>query len=169
MHDVTSENIYEIRMKIREEADLYSPLDPDQEAFSDDVIAYLERKYNERANFRDKPVIHIISEKTVNAERVNRNFKAYMRKETELLTKEQKRASLRQARLFVIGILFIAVWLVFALNTDNIFVEVLSIIGSFSVWEAADIWIVEKPGIRIRKRMIKGLSETEIRFSVSKK
>lgn len=35
-----------IKLKIHEESDLFSELDPDQELISDDVQAYLTRKFN---------------------------------------------------------------------------------------------------------------------------
>lgn len=59
---------------------------------------------------------------------------------------------------------FIAAWL-FTASSDRIFVEVLSIIGSFAVYEAANIWISEKPHIRLVKYRLKKLENTEIRFT----
>lgn len=166
MNKITHGNVYEIKIRIKEESDLYNPLDPDQETLSDDVTSYLEQKFSEQANIHGKPEVHFLSEKTVDEERVRRNFQTYIQREMDLLTKSQRRASVKQARLFLIGLLFIAVWLLIAVNTDNIVAEVLSIIGSFAVWEASDIWIVEAPEMRMKKRILKRLSETEIIFSV---
>ena len=59
---------------------------------------------------------------------------------------------------------FIAAWL-FTASSDRIFVEVLSIIGSFAVYEAANIWISDKPHIRLVKYRLKKLENTEIRFT----
>ena len=35
----------EIKLRIHEESDLFSPLDPDQQILSEDVISYLHTKY----------------------------------------------------------------------------------------------------------------------------
>jgi hypothetical protein len=41
---------------------------------------------------------------------------------------------------------------------------VLSTIGAFSMWEAASIWIIQNPKLRMRKRAISRLKE---RFTLS--
>ena len=154
----------EIKLKIRSEADLYNPLDPDQVMLSDAVTGYIIRKYQEM-NHTEEFCLHIISDEPVNEDRVRENIRTHMRHEQEIGSRELKLSTGRQIRLFVIGIAFISVWLFAAANTGNIAAEVLSIIGSFAVWEAADIWIAEKPHIRLRKMKLKILEKTEIRFS----
>lgn len=162
---MSENNSYVISIRIHEESDLYHPLDPDQKLLSDDVISYLERKYGEDSQIGRKMVIQIISDQPVNEENVRSCFHAYVDQESNSLVKEQHRIRIRQLRLFLIGIFFIAIWLYFSMKKENIFVEVLSIIGSFAVWEAADIWIVESPELRIRKRRTDRLHDTEIRFA----
>ena len=57
----------EIKLKIHEEADLFSPLDPDQIHLSDDVISYLNRNYILMyKNKKGKYAIHIFSDTPVN-------------------------------------------------------------------------------------------------------
>lgn len=41
-------------------------------------------------------------------------------------------------------------------------VELISIVGSFAVWEAANIWIVENPRTRLAKKTLKKLNSTKI-------
>ncbi len=51
--------------------------------------------------------------------------------------------------LSIIGIALISLYLFCALKLeDSIFLEVLSIIGSFAVWEAADRFLIERTAIR---------------------
>ena len=57
-----TQDICEIRIRIHNEADLYNPLDPDQELLSDDVIDYIQRKYDEDRELGDRLVIHIVSD-----------------------------------------------------------------------------------------------------------
>ena len=67
----------------------------------------------------------------------------------------------------MIGIAFIAVWLVLSAFTGTVIAEVLSIIGSFAVWEAANIWIIDRPEMRLTRMRLKKLMETEVIFTKS--
>ena len=58
-------------------------------------------------------------------------------------------------------------WLVAERFTKQLFLEVLFIIGSFAVWEAANIWIVEKPRRHMERTKVRKLMDTEIRFTVA--
>ncbi len=63
-------NTEEIKLRIHEESDLFSPLDPDQRILSDEVISYLSRNYQtmyqkyltKNGNY----VLHIFSDTPVN-------------------------------------------------------------------------------------------------------
>ena len=157
---------FEIKIKIHEEADLYNPLDPEGSELSDEVISYMVRKYQEKGR-KEKHIIHIISDEPVDEEKVRNSFLAYSTKEEMIFGNERNRITLKQLTLFVIGILFISLWLFASSRTENLLVEILSIIGSFALWEAADIWIVEKPVMRIEEKRLKKLMQAEVEFSVT--
>ena len=157
--------MYEIKVKIHEESDLYNTFDPDAAQLSDEVVSYILRKYQEKER-EEKHCIHIISDTPVDEDRVWKNIHAYTKHEEEIIGREQQNSTAKQIRLFIIGIAFIAFWMFAASRTENIGVEVLSIIGSFAVWEAANIWIVERPTMRMNRRRLKKLMETEIKFTV---
>jgi hypothetical protein len=156
----------EIKVKIHEEADLYNRLDPDQRLIDDSIVSYITRRHREIGP-GEEFCVHIISDLPVDEERVRKNFRAYLEHDVDIDNDELRFCSVRQFRLFLIGIFFIAVWLVAQGQTDSVIVEVLSIIGSFAVWEAACIWIEEKPRIRYEKLKKTILKETEIKFSVN--
>ena len=60
----------EIKLRIHEESDLFSPLDPDQQILSEDVISYLHTKYRMMyLKYQPKSgnyVLHIFSDTPVN-------------------------------------------------------------------------------------------------------
>ena len=112
-------------------------------------------------------MIHIYSDTPVDEERVKRNIRRYTEDEGKIMKRKQQRSRIKQLWLFAIGIAFIAFWLFIASKTENILVEVLSIIGSFAVWEAANIWIVEVPEMKLYRRRLMRLEETEILITVS--
>jgi hypothetical protein len=157
---------FEIKIKIHEEADLYNPLDPEGSELSDEVISYMVLKYQEKGR-KEKHIIHIISDEPVDEEKVRNSFLAYSTKEEMIFGNVRNRITLKQLTLFVIGILFISLWLFASSRTENLLVEILSIIGSFALWEAADIWIVEKPVRRIEEKRLKKLMQAEVEFSVT--
>ena len=121
--------MYEIRLKIHKEDDLYNPLDPDKELLSDEVVSYINRKYSEKSE-PGKHVIHIISDNPVDEERVRKNIRRYTEQEEGIVGRDQKHSVFKQLWLAGIGVAFIALWLLLAAITENIIVEVLSIIGS---------------------------------------
>ena len=52
--------MYEIKLKIHEETDLYNSLDPDQMLLSDDVVSYILRKYEVKSfqgYYYSKPIM----------------------------------------------------------------------------------------------------------------
>ena len=73
----------EIKLKIRSEADLYNPLDPDQVMLSDAVTGYIIRKYQEMSH-TEEFCLHIISDEPVNEDRVRENIRTHMRHEQEI-------------------------------------------------------------------------------------
>ena len=64
--------------------------------------------------------------------------------------------------MFGIGVLFIAFGLYASDMLPALTGEIISMIGAFSMWEAASIWIVENPENRIKQRWIKLIAQTEI-------
>ena len=157
--------MYEIKIKIHEEADLYNAFDPDQVQLKDEVVSYITRKYQEKER-TDQYCMHIITDVPVDEERVRRNFRKYVEEEVGIIRRDHKRSSMKQALLFIIGIAFIAIWAAMSSKTGVIILEVLSIIGSFAVWEAANVWIVDKPAMQLQQLRLKKMMETEVRFTV---
>lgn len=74
---------------------------------------------------------------------------------------------MKQLTMFVIGILAISLWLFVARRTENLLVEILSIIGSFALWEAVNIWIVEKPVMRMEENRLKKMMQAEVKCTVT--
>ena len=67
--------------------------------------------------------------------------------------------------LLAVGVIALMIFMYFAFrHDDNLFLEILSIIGSFSVWEAVNCFLVE--GLEIRKTLHKTAQflTTEIEF-----
>lgn len=158
----------EIKLKIHDESDLYSSLDPDNKLLSEDITSYFQRKYTEKTAPLEKTIIHIFSDVPLNEERVRKNIKSYTENELAILAKKKKRSLVKEVWLFILGIIFIALWLVLESVTESVVATVVCIVGWFAVWEAANIWLVESPEMRLAKIQLKKMENTEIIFSILK-
>lgn len=153
--------MYEISLTIRDEKELYNPFDDTCKTLSSDVSDYLSEQYGKK-EVGDEIVLKIKCGGQVDFERVRRAFQELIR-EQELHNTNQKRLNLiKQLWLFCIGVVFVAAGILLDGVLGSVPVELISIVGSFAVWEAANIWIVENPRTQIAKRMLKKLNATKI-------
>lgn len=153
--------MYEINLKIREEKELYNPLDESCRTLSSEVSDYLTGQYGKK-KLTDGILLKIKCDGPVNRERVCAAFQELIR-EQELHNTNQKRTNrLKQLWLFCIGVLFVTAAILLDGILGSVPLELVSIVGSFAVWEAANIWIVENPRNQIAKLMLKKLNATKI-------
>lgn len=160
----------EIKLKIHEEADLFSEFDPDQNLLSGDVVDYLERNYlNKHRSVAETYTLHIISDTPVNEERVKTKFAAYFTQEKDNVSYTRKRLILKQALLFAFGLLILLIWFYLSVSSKDVSVirlEVLSIMGWVAIWEATSIAILELPRLTILKKAYERIIRARIDFIV---
>ncbi len=78
---------------------------------------------------------------------------------------EQRFNGFKMLYMGLIGAAFILLYLFFALRReDNLFLEILSVIGSFALWEAANCFFVERREIRRKLYDTAQLLTAEIAF-----
>ena len=142
---------YEIRIHIDDESELYNPFDESKSMLSDDLLSYLQERYTEK-DFRKRAVL-IFSGARIDGDNLRSALHRYVEAELDMIRRKKRFNFLKQLRLFIIGIVFVAAGIVLGNYLDSVPLEILSIIGSFAVWEAANIWIVENPTIRLQSRL----------------
>ena len=76
--------------------------------------------------------------------------------------RERKLNAIQQWRQFAIGLVFIVLGITLHNMFSSVALEVLSIIGSFAVWEAANKILVENPAKKIERLRFEKLLETEV-------
>ncbi len=153
--------MYEINLRIHEEKELYSPYDESCLTLNDDVADYLAKQYAKK-EIGDEIVLKIKCDGPVAFARVRDAFQERIR-EQEIRNANQNRLNrIKQIWLFCIGFVFVASAILLEGVWSPVTVEILSIIGSFSVWEATNIWIVENPRARMAKRTMQKLNATKI-------
>ncbi len=86
-------------------------------------------------------------------------FHQWICDEDEGIKREFHKNNVQQAWMFGVGVLFIAVSLLLDGKVGMVWYTVLSTIGAFSMWEAAGIWIIHNPKLRMRKKIAKAIGE----------
>ena len=153
----------EIKLKIHEESDMFTDYDPDQRMLSEDVGAYLIRCYeNKHRKNREDLVIHIFSDTPVDEKRVKQAIKNHCAQEKSNNRHEGRVETLKEVALGILGLLFLSLWFILSATHENVWMEVLSIVGWVAVWEATSIAIMSRPELFIENRMLDRASKAQI-------
>lgn len=152
----------EIKIHIDDESELYNSFDESKTVLSDDLLDYIQGRFTE-AEFGKKPVL-LFSGANIDEENLKTALRLHLETELEQIRRNQKVNFIRQLRLFIIGLVFVAAGIILANYLDSIPIEIISVIGSFAMWEAANIWIVENPELKLKKLLNKWLHKAEIRI-----
>ena len=151
---------YEIKIHINDESELYNSFDESKSTLNESLLSYLQDRYTEK-EFGKRAVL-VFSGAEINENHLRAALRRHVEAELDQINRKKKFNFLKQLRLFLIGLVFIAAGIIFGSYLNSIPLEILSIIGSFAVWEAANIWIVENPTVRLQKRLNEKLLEAEI-------
>jgi hypothetical protein len=152
---------FEIKIHIDDEQDLYNSFDESRTVLNDDLLSYIEERYTEKEI--GKKLVLIFSGAEMDEENLISALRHHLEMDLEQIERSKRVNFIRQLRLFLIGVVFVAAGIILDKYLDSIPVEIISVIGSFSLWEAANIWIVENPDLRLRKMLNEWLMKAEVR------
>ena len=155
--------VHEVKLKIQEESDLFSPLDPDQDMLSEEVATHFERTIeNLHIKKKDSFVIRIFTDTPVNEENIKKKIRNHLSRQRDIIKRDLRSLILKEICLAIFGAAVLAVWLYLSARTENVSVEILSIIGWVAVWEATSIVIMEHPRLHRSKIEFEHLLSSEI-------
>ncbi|MBR2511834.1 MAG: hypothetical protein IKE49_02065 [Firmicutes bacterium] len=143
-----------IRLKVKNESDLYNPFDADGKMLSEDVRNYIMEKLR-LCKLSNGIETRIITDAEIDSDKIEKTLREWSEREETYVKKTYRRNLLQQCIMFAIGVAFIALSLVIQADIPIVVYTVLSTIGAFSIWEACSIWIVKNPELRFKKRMLK--------------
>ena len=150
-------------IKIRDESDLYNRFDPTQTRLSNDAYSYLKSLYQEMsAGERKNDVLRIQCDNEIDLDRAKKALQAAVKRDVDDYNIQLRVNKLKMIRLYVIGIALIVVGFALALVLDQLLLEVISIVGSMAVKDAAAIQIQHNPELRIKRRMIESLHDVKV-------
>ena len=152
---------FDIHLHVDDEGSLYNPFDPTGKTINGDVYSYIAECYSEK-HLREVPRLVVSSDSPIDQERLEAAFLHSHRAKLEHNQRESKRNTARMTRLLTIGLVFIVIGIASSNLLNAVWAEVLSIIGSFSVWEAAGCWLEVRPELRLKNKLLKQLERSEI-------
>ena len=100
--------------------------------------------------------------KYIDEEKIKKAFSKYINDKIEYNERKKRFNRVKQIRLFIIGIIFIGLSILIGAILESILYTIISTIGSFAIWEAANIWIVENMESKIEKGLLQNLLQTKI-------
>ena len=154
-----------MKIKIDNEHELYNTFDKFEETLSEDLISYINNK-EEISSIKEKENIEIISTKKIDEDKLKKAFKKYCDEQLILINRKQKINSTKQIGMLIVGILFIIFSIVLTNKINIIILEIISTIGSFSIWESANSWLLQSKAIKYNKLKIIKLKNSEIKVTV---
>ena len=153
--------MFEVRVKIDREEELYCSFDESGLTLSDDVLAYIIKALEGR-RAGDQLRLCFVSTADLEEERLEQAIKRYMQSIESSVMRLKRSSWLNSLRLLAIGVVFIILGLAFSGRMGAVAAAIVSTIGSFSVWEAANVWIQEFPAIRAKERAVAFLKRSEL-------
>ena len=153
-----------ISIRIASEDDVFSPFDPAGMTLSDDIKSYMMDKLSAHRSFR-RVKVNFICDTEVDEGRIRSVLIQSVDDSIKKLEKEKHLNIYSQLRLVIFGLSFISLWLALSVYLEQIWAEVLSIIGSFSIWEASNILIIVNPELKYRRLMLESLKKADISFT----
>ena len=99
------------------------------------------------------------SREPLDEQRVRDSISMWVKNEKHELKREEHTSKLRQMWMLAIGVVFVALSIAVELIVSEFSFTILSTIGAFALWEAANLWIVETPQLRIRRLFVKHMNE----------
>ena len=155
---------YEIQLNVENENDLYNSFDKFNNSLSDDVYSYINNK-TDFSHITDTIKINISSKNKIDNKKFVNAYNKYINEQINLLKKESKFNTTKQIWLLCIGVLFIGFSLMLNDKINVILLEIISTIGSFSVWESANSFLIERKILAGRKLKLIKLKNAELNFN----
>lgn len=159
---------FKIEINIKEESDLYNSFDRYNKTLSEDLISYVSKKL-ELATIKDQIQIEIISDEKLDEKSIKTTFEEYCDEQLKINAKNSKMNTTKQIWLLVIGLVFISISFALSSISESLLYTVISTIGSFSIWESANGWIVDRKIIKFNKFKLIKLKKSNIICNTIKK
>ena len=156
------DDVFTIKIKVHDESELYNRFDGERLTPNDEVVSYIAGKIPNR-RYKQKTDLEIISDNAVDRAQFKKALDALVDTEEAANRLELRKTRLKQVFLVIVGIAFIALSFYLTRFEIKMIAEISSIIGSFSIWEATNIWLIESKRLYATRRRLEKMKDTQIK------
>ena len=157
-----------IKMRIKNESDLYNVLDPDRTIINNDVYSYLKSFCTEiEAKKHLHDTLQIISDEPVDPERFRQSIRKAVKKDREEFDRQLSVNHRRAIGLYVIGILFSVLGFSLSLLLDQVLLQFISFFGTMAFRDAVTIHLKLNPDIRHLRRLIDSFADFKVEVVIA--
>ena len=129
---------------------------------------YLIRCFEDNhRDIRENLVIRIISDAPVDEARVKQAIRDHCALERSKNRREMGMETFREICLAVVGLIFLSLWYFLSASMENMWMEVLNIMGWVAIWEATSIAIMRRPELYHVSKTYNRASKAKIIFEVA--
>ena len=139
---MASKNRFDMSIRIDDQKDLYNDFDNREETLSSDLIDYILNKIM-ISDIDDGVSIDIVCTIHIDVDKFRKAFKKSIDNEIKIVDKEIKYNKKRSSGTIIVGIIFLLLYFILCLNVDSPFLEIISLIGSFSLWEGFGLYLFD--------------------------
>ena len=156
-----------MKIKIDNEDELYNSFDKFEETLSEDFVSYINNK-EEIDLLTEKEDIEIVSKNKIDENKFKKAFEKYCDEQLILIRRQEKINKTKQIWMLIVGIVFIIFSILLTDKINVIILEIISTIGSFSIWESANSWLLQSKVIKFSKLKAIKLKNSEVKFEIDK-
>ena len=139
---MASKNRFDISIRIDDQRDLYNGFDNREETLSSDLIDYILNKIM-ISDIDDGVSVDIVANIHIDVDKFKRAFKKSVENEIDLVDKEIKHNKKRAFSSAFVGILLLIFYFALCININYPILEIISLIGSFAVWEGFGLYFFD--------------------------
>ena len=142
-----------VPVRVALESDLYEPFDPSGRALSSGLQAYLASFVEDR-EIGQEVRVELTCGRAIDERRFQEACLGHLDGLARRCGAQRKKRAANALRLLAIGIVFVVAGLALAGKIGPVPAAIISTVGSFSIWEAAAIWLEDIPSLRKRERVL---------------
>ena len=122
----------------------------DDKFLNKEIYEYISKKM-ENSHIIEKIKIVIASKNEINKEKFIQAYNNTIDEQIGSNKKAEKFNAIKQIWMLSIGIVFILSSVALSTKLNNIILEIIAAIGSFSIWESAKSWLVDRKILKDKK------------------
>ena len=154
---------YKVKIHIEDEKEIYNKFNMNN-TLSDDLVNYIQEQMELCATLQ--PIeFDVISSKKIDEDKFNTAFEQTIENQIKIINKQKRTNIKKEILMGTIGVLFIGLSIGLSSIMENqVILELISVIGSFSAWEAASSWLVVSRELRNKEKQLTKIDKGKITY-----